>query len=208
MRKLKFFTNFDKEEKWLHLMARQGWRFINKTSFGYKFNPSEPEDATIKMDFRTFKKQEDFQDYLALFEDSGWEHVAGTKSSGYQYFRKIGNNGSEDIFSDADSKAVRYKRISEMWAALVVAFVPILIALVSTDAIDPGVLLHPEALYYTPGLWDMNGAAFWRAFLFETPFALFRGVSWLVLLVMIILYLYFAVKAYRQYKKTNAELIR
>lgn len=160
------------------------------------------------MDFRTFKKKADFEDYLALFEDSGWLHVAGTKRSGYQYFRKIGNGGSEDIFSDADSKAGRYKRLSEIWAALVIAFVPILIALVSTDAIDPGVLLNPEALYYTPGLWDMNGAAFWRAFLFETPFALLRGVSWLIFPATVVLYLYCALKAYHQYKKTNAELIR
>lgn len=171
MKKYKFFTNFDEEEKWLNGMA----------------------------------KQEDFEHYCALFEDSGWEHVAGTKSSGYQYFRKADNQGSDEIFSDVDSKAGRHKRLSDMWATLALTFIPILMALISSDAIDPGVWLDPRSLYYTPGLWDLHGAAFWRAFLFETPFALFRGLSWLVLPVMIILYLYFAIQANQQYKKTKKD---
>jgi hypothetical protein len=126
MRKIKFFTNFDKEEKWLNEMAKQGYQFKNK-SVGYEFQPSKPENAVIKMDYRTFKKQEDFQDYCALFEDSGWKHIAGSKSSGYQYFKKAGEHGSADIFSDVDSKAGRYKRISDMWISLASAFIPIFV---------------------------------------------------------------------------------
>ncbi|MGG2199999.1 MULTISPECIES: DUF2812 domain-containing protein [Paenibacillus] len=207
MKKYKFFTNFDEEENWLNDMARQGYRFTKKTSFGYEFEPEKPENATIKMDYRTFKKREDFEDYCALFEDSGWEHITGTKSSGYQYFKKADKQGSEEIFSDVDSKAGRYKRLSDMWAALACSFIPILAALISTDAIDPGVLLDPKSLYYTPGLWDLNGAAFWRGFLFETPFALFRGFFWLIFPVMIMTYLYFAFKANKQYKKTQEDKI-
>lgn len=205
MKKYKFFTNFDEEEKWLNGMAKQGYRFTRKTMLGYEFEPTKPDHAKIKVDYRTFKRQEDFEDYCALFEDSGWEHTAGTKSSGYQYFRKADNQGSDEIFSDVDSKAGRYKRLSDMWATLALTFIPILMALISSDAIDPGVLLDPQSLYYTPGLWDLHGAAFWRAFLFETPFALFRGLSWLVLPVMIIIYLYFAIQANLHYKKTKKD---
>ena len=57
-------------------------RLTRKTMFGYEFEPTKPDHAKIKVDYRTFKKQEDFEDYCALFEDSGWEHIAGTKSSG------------------------------------------------------------------------------------------------------------------------------
>ncbi|MCS7460599.1 DUF2812 domain-containing protein [Paenibacillus doosanensis] len=203
MRKYKFFTNFDEEEHWLNDMARQGWRFARKTPFGYEFESAKPENAVIKIDYRSFKKQRDFEDYCALFEDSGWEHIAGTKSTGHQYFKKIGCQGREDIFSDGDSKAGRYKRLSDMWAALACSFVPLLAVLISTGAIDPGVLLDLKALYYTPGLWELSGAGFWRAFLFETPFALFRGVFWLIIPIMIVIYLYFASKANRQYKKSS-----
>ena len=203
MKKYKFFTNFDEEENWLNDMARNGHRFTKKTSIGYEFEYGNPEDATIKMDYRTFKKREDFEDYCALFEDSGWEHIAGTKSSGYQYFKKANREGSEEIFSDADSRAGRYKRLSDMLAALAFSFIPMLAALISTDAVDPGALLDPKSLYYTPGLWDLNGMQFWRAFIFETPFALLRGFVWLIIPVMILLYLYFSVKAKKQYQKTQ-----
>lgn len=201
MNKYKFFINFDKEENWLNDMARQGYRFTKKTSFGYTFEWDKPERATIKMDYRTFKKQEDFEDYCALFEDSGWEHIAGTRSLGYQYFKKTDKGGSEEIFSDVDSKAGRYKRLAAMWAFLGWSFIPILVALIATHAIHPGALLDPKSLYYTPGLWNLNGAAFWRAFLFETPFAFFRGFTWLLIPATILMYTYFAFRATRQYKK-------
>jgi hypothetical protein len=203
MKKYKFFTNFDEEENWLNDMARNGYRFTKKTSIGYEFEYEKPDNATIKMDYRTFKKREDFEDYCALFEDSGWEHIAGKKSSGYQYFKKVDSQGSEEIFSDINSKAGRYKRLSDMWATLAFSFIPIFAVLISTDAVDPGALLDPKSLYYTPGLWNLNGGHFWRAFLFETPFALFRGFLWVIIPVMIFLYLYFAVKANNQYKKTQ-----
>jgi len=207
MKKFKFFTNFDEEESWLNDMAKQGYHFTKKTMFGYEFKPGKPENAIIKMDYRTFKKREDFEDYCALFEDSGWEHIAGTKGSGYQYFKKADKQGSEEIFSDIDSKADRYRRLADMWVTLCCSFIPIFVALISTDSIDPGVLLDPKSLYLTPGLWDLNGMAFWRAFLFETPFALFRGFLWLIIPIMIILYLYFAFRAKKQFKNIQEDMI-
>ncbi|MFD0679375.1 MULTISPECIES: DUF2812 domain-containing protein [unclassified Paenibacillus] len=204
MKKFKFFINFEKEEQWLNKMAQQGYRFTKKT-MGYEFQPDKPDNAVIKMDYRTFKKQEDFADYCALFEDCGWQHITGTKSSGYQYFRKIHENGYDDIFSDADSKAGRYKRISEMWSTLATTFIPIFVVLISTDSIDTAAFLNPKLLYYTPGLWEETGSAFWKAFLFETPFAFFRGFLWLLIPIMIVLYLIFAFKANKQYSKIQAD---
>jgi len=199
MRKYKIFTNFDKEERWLEDLASQGYRLVKKTSFGYEFERTTPENTSIKMDFRIFRKQEDFEDYRALFEDSGWEHLAGTKGSGYQYFKQKGVGGRKEIFSDVDSKAARYKRLSEMWGGLACSFAPIFAVLVSTDAIDPTFFVDPKSLYLTPGLWEMSAEDFWGAFLFETPFALARGLAWMSLPVMVSVYLYFAWKANRRY---------
>ncbi|WNS46065.1 DUF2812 domain-containing protein [Paenibacillus sp. MMS20-IR301] len=203
MRKFKFFTNFDHEEHWLREMSRQGYRLSDKGTFSYTFVPAPPEDVLVKMDYRIFKKREDFEDYRALFEDSGWEHVLGTKRSGHQYFKAARKQRDEEIFSDVTSKASRYKRMAEMWAMLVLSFFPILIALILTNTIDLQIVTNPKLLYYTPGLWDMEGMSFWRAFLFETPFALFRGFLWLFLLIMFLLYLYFAYSANKQYKKAQ-----
>lgn len=110
-----------------------------------------------------------------------------------------GENGNEDIFSDLHSKAGRYKRLSDMCITLACSFVPFFAVLVSTDSINSAAFLDPKALYYTPGLWEKTGAAFWRAFLFETPFAFFRGFAWLLVPLTIVLYLIFAFKANKQY---------
>lgn len=204
MRRYKFFINFDKEEQWLNEMSKQGYELTNK-SIGYEFQAAQPENRVIKVDYRTFKNREDFEDYRALFEDSGWSHIAGTKNSGAQYFKRTDNKGRNDIFSDTDSKAVRYKRVAQMWISLASCFIPIFAALISTGAIDAAAILNPKLLYYTPGLWEKTGTAFWRAFLFETPFAFSRGILWMIIPVMIILYFIFAVKAKKQYQKTQQE---
>ncbi|TBL78528.1 DUF2812 domain-containing protein [Paenibacillus thalictri] len=204
MRVFKFFVDFEKEEKWLTDMAKQGYQFTNK-SIGYEFQAAEPENAIIKIDYRTFNKKGDFEDYRALFEDCGWEHISGTKNSGVQYFKKVDENGSEHIFSDASSKASRYKKISQMWISLATCFIPIFAVLISTGSIDVKALLNPKLLYYTPGLWDLTGAAFWRAFSFETPFAFFRGFIWVIIPLMIVLYLTFAYKANKHYVNTKED---
>ncbi|WP_028551216.1 DUF2812 domain-containing protein [Paenibacillus sp. UNC451MF] len=204
MRKYKFFIDFDKEEQWLNEMARQGYT-LTKKSIGYEFQQVPPTNTVIKMDYRTFKKQDDFEDYRALFEDFGWKHIAGTKSSGAQYFKSIDENENQDIFSDADSKASRYKRISQMWISLASCFICLFAVLVSTDSIKVGALLNPKLLYFTPGLWEKTGSAFWNAFFFETPFVLFRGFFWLLIPMMITFYLIFAYKANKQYLKTHED---
>ncbi|MBS4214359.1 DUF2812 domain-containing protein [Neobacillus rhizophilus] len=200
MRKFKFFLNFEKEANWLNQMAEEGFEFVGK-SMGYHFRPAKPEKTDIKIDYRTFKNKEDFIDYCTLFEDCGWKHIAGTKSSGTQYFKKVRADADEDIFSDADSKAGRYKRLSQMYMALSMCYLPIFAALITTGAIDAAGLLSPKRLYYTPGLWNMAGADFWGAFLFETPFALFRAATWALFPVIIILFLFFSYKTEQHYKK-------
>lgn len=199
MRKFRFFIDFEKEERWLNKMATQGYELVGK-SIGYKFCSAKPENTIIKIDYRIFKNEADFQDYCALFEDSGWKHIAGTKNSGIQYFKKVDKRASEDIFSDVDSKAGRYKRLSQMYITLALLYFPILI---TSDATEMVAFLNPKSLYYTPGLWEKTGADFWGAFLFETPFALFRGFSWLILLIIFVLYLIFVFKAKWKYRKTK-----
>lgn len=204
MRKFKYFIDFDKEEKWLSAMAKQGYQLVDR-SFGYKFRFTTPEDATIKIDYRKFKKQANFVDYFTLFEDSGWKHIVGKKNSGTQYFKKIGEESDDDIFSDKVSKAGKYKRLSETFIEMAICYIPILVALIATDVINFDVLVNPKELYLTQGLWDMNVGLFWKAFLFETPFALVRGFVWLFFPVAIILYFFFGYKAQKLYEKSSLD---
>lgn len=202
MKKWKFFLDLDKEEKWLNEMAKQGWILARK-SLRYKFERGE--EKLIKIDYRTFKSKKDLEDYLLLFEDSGWTHLAGDKSSGRQYFMKEDSNANDDIFSDQRSKAERYKRMADVWLNLAISYIPIAVTLSLTKFADFGSILNPKSLYLTPGLWELTGLSFWKAFLFETPFALGRGFAWSIFPVLIILYIIFAIKARVEYKKFTSD---
>src|SRR5699024_1257252 len=118
---------------------------------------------------------EDFLDYQALFEDSGWQHLAGTKNSGDQYFKKIDERLIDDIFSDKMSKAARYQRFAKMCFELDVAFILVLVVFFIADIIDFIAFVILIALYLTQDLCDKTVSAFWSSFLFETPFALMCG---------------------------------
>lgn len=202
MRKLKFFLSFEKEEGWLDRMAQGGQEFTGRDLLGfYCFRSGQPEQVVHRIDYRTFKRRADFQDYRALFHDSGWRHIAGTKNSGAQYFKKSRDGAKEDIFSDQVSRAGRYKRMSSLSLTMAIVFFPIVISLLVNDSINVKAMFAPKLLYLTPGLWEKTGSEFWSAFLFETPFALLRGYSWLLLPLMIALYLFFALRAYIVYKR-------
>lgn len=202
IRKFRVFHNFDKEEQWLNDMVKRGYILTNK-KLCYKFEMIDPDQriGPIKVDYRTFQRREDYEDYLALFEDSGWKHIAGTRSSGEQYFAKVDSDsdGHEEIFSDEASKAARYKRLYEMWLTLAFTYLPVMIVMLATDLLDFETLLNPKLWYFTPGLWESTGVSFWRAFLFETPFALFRVLLWAMFPVMLIISIVFAIKAKRQH---------
>ena len=197
MKKFKLFLNYEKEERWLADMASQGYH-LKEVGFGYSFESAPPEQVVIKIDYRRFKKEQDFLDYLALFEDSGWQHISGTKNIGFQYFKKTNSDSTEDIFSDTTSRAGRYKRLSDRSLALFFPF--LFISSMLGDKVFG--FLNPKTLYLTPGLWEMSGSEFWKHFWFETPFALMRGLPPLIMALCAILFAIFYMAADRLYKKT------
>lgn len=203
-----FHVDVNKEEKWINQYISQGYRLVGVNSLTKKYIFDKAMDCdvkhTVKIDYRVFKRQDDFEDYVTMFEDSGWKHIAGDKSNGTQYFERVNADASEDIFSDHLSKAERNKRISEMWLRSFWAFVPTVIVFYCSGIIDFNKLIHIKKLYYTPGLWEMEGIDFWRAFLFETPFALGRGFAGFLFLFIVLLYAYFGIRAlYWYYKERN-----
>ena len=198
MHKFKFFIDFEKEEQWLEQMAYDGYH-LKSTFMGYQFQRGKPEAETIKIDFRKFRKREDFIDYCTLFEDSGWKHLAGTKSSGIQYFKRIDDTAGNDIFSDNNSKATRYKRYANMFFEMAISYLPLLVVFYLADIIDFNAFVNPKELYFTPGLWNKTGSSFWFSFLFETPFALMRGLAWSFIPLTMIFYLFFGYKSNKLY---------
>jgi hypothetical protein len=99
----------DNEEQWLSEMARQGLILNEPGYFGrYQFTKDEPQEVAYRLDFVTSSNKK--EDYFQLFRDAGWEHVG--EMGGWQYWRKPVQDGKiPEIFTDADSKIQKYRRL-------------------------------------------------------------------------------------------------
>ena len=119
---LKSFIDYEKEEQWLADMVLDGLCFTGIGANGHRFTECEPHSEVFKIDYRTFTRQGDIDEYVELFRQSGWEHVAGTKKSGAHYFKRVRSDASEDIFSDDVSRGSRYRRAGRVWLLLTCIF--------------------------------------------------------------------------------------
>lgn len=127
MHKYKWFFawNDDKEEAWLSKMAREGWHLQSLGLPGsYTFAAGEPREDVYRLDYIINRK--DYQQYLQLFRDAGWEHVG--ELGGWQYF-KTRQQGSQmpEIYTDNASKAQKYARV----LVFLIIFLPIYVNLVT-----------------------------------------------------------------------------
>ena len=96
----------EKEEVWLREMAQKGWLLRSYLPFLYTFESCEPKDYIYKLDYKATLNS-DIDEYLAIFEDAGWEHVY--QFGGWHYFRAQGDKNLPDIYSDNASKIQKYK---------------------------------------------------------------------------------------------------
>lgn len=178
MNKFRIFTNFDNEEAWLNRMAAEG-RVLTKSGPRYRFAQAGPNDPTptIRVDYRPEMSEQDYLDYVSLFEDAGWQLVDGTRKGGPQYFMTGRPGADTEIFSDAVSKAERYQRAITMRSTLL--FIVIIAVVIFAQS---GALLTPPTEWYlTPDLWEMGGMQFFGAFVFESVFVFFRSIlPWLL----------------------------
>lgn len=111
MKKFRWFWPWqdEVEEAWLREMSQHGLHLASVGVFGvYSFASGQPQDYVYRLDY--INPAKDKPAYLQLFQDAGWEHVG--EMSGWQYFRKLAQNGELlVIYSDAESKAEKYRRL-------------------------------------------------------------------------------------------------
>lgn len=111
IRKYKLFWAWqdDKEEAWLGQMSQQGYHLASLGFPGfYYFTTGEPCNYVYRLDYVTDTK--DYQNYLQLFRDAGWEHLG--RMGGWQYFRTSATEDeSPEIYTDPDSKMQKYRRL-------------------------------------------------------------------------------------------------
>ena len=135
IRKIKWFWAWQdhKEEAWLEQMSKQGWH-LSTVGFPsiYEFSQGEPRPYVYRLDFVTSHKME-HQEYLQLFEDSGWEHIG--VMGGWQYFRKDPQPGDvSEIFTDNASKIQKYQRLVGFLVILFASLIPFFVIWNNTPA--------------------------------------------------------------------------
>ncbi|WP_188694314.1 DUF2812 domain-containing protein [Pullulanibacillus camelliae] len=100
----------EQEAGWLMEMARRGWHLRGYHSFVYSFVQGEPEEVVYKLDYRKALKKVEHEEYVALFEDSGWTHV--DDYMGWHYFKSAATaKVLPEIYSDSDSLLQKYKQL-------------------------------------------------------------------------------------------------
>ena len=107
--KIFFAWQEKKEGRWLRKMSNDGWHLDSVGPLYYRFKRGEPKDMVYQFDFKPLRGKE-LDDYIALFDDAGWEYV-GRLGSWY-YFRTEAKEGlTPEIYTDNASKLKKYKTL-------------------------------------------------------------------------------------------------
>jgi hypothetical protein len=97
------------EEKWLEEMSGSGWQLESTSPYLYSFTQAYPERVIYRLDYKqTLDK--DYQEYLNIFKDAGWELAA--LMSNWHYFRiQPQNQVVPEIYNSDRAKAQKYRRL-------------------------------------------------------------------------------------------------
>lgn len=182
MKKLKIMFDIEKEEQWLNEQLQKGYRCTNISGLGiYSFEKTDKKNV-MRLDYQDYLPMKKHNEYKGLYEDFGWNYIRGSRLGGIQYWQKEDDNQNE-IFSDRQSRRNYYKRWMGYSSGLALLFLFFFYT-----------LYKDSGLYLAEGLWSMKGSLFWKAFLFETPFALLR-------LLPAIMAVFYGISYYNAYRK-------
>lgn len=107
--KYRLLINFEKEEKWINEMSKQGWH-LEKFFIGrFTFSKGIPGRYIYRNEYLFDKNKEEKKEYIAFLEESGIEVVH--ESAGWIYTRKKTVDGDYEIFSDIASKKSYYDEL-------------------------------------------------------------------------------------------------
>lgn len=201
MKKFKVFSNAQKEEQWLNNMLQKGWQLKRVNGINiYTFEKTTNKEQILRLDCQSFESEQKYQHYKALYEEFGWLHVGGSRSSALQYWLNP-NNIDDSLFSDQSSEKHYFQRLSKIYGTY--AYFSLFFAFCVYQGQGSEQFLNLKDAYYTPGLWYKTGYDFWGSFLFETPFAITRfGSPWLMLIFGLI-----SLNMYFKYKREIAKSI-
>ncbi|MFB3218964.1 DUF2812 domain-containing protein, partial [Staphylococcus pseudintermedius] len=90
--------------------------------FGNYYFEKTNESHIVRLDYQEIYSRQKMNDYLALYESFGWEHVYGYRGGcTKQYWMKAGDE-TEVLFSDRESLSNYYKRWLKFLDALLLVY--------------------------------------------------------------------------------------
>lgn len=100
----------EKEETWLEDMSESGWHLKSvQLPCVYTFEKGEVNRSVYRLDYMMVNKNQQ-DEYLQIFRDAGWEYVG--EMSNWRYWRKkVVNDEQSEIFTDNESKIMKYQRL-------------------------------------------------------------------------------------------------
>lgn len=112
-RVIKFYANYEKEERWLNSMAAQGWHLIDYVFGRYTFAKGEPGEYIYRIQLLDYPPAHpESAPYLELLEEAGVEVITSTFR--WVYLRKRAADGPFEIFSDRESRIAHYRKVMAM----------------------------------------------------------------------------------------------
>lgn len=193
MKKFRIFLSLKKEEEWINSIKEEGYKLVsvNSAVSMYTFEKLSTKEMFIpyvRLDFREKSmKKTNYEDYVTLFSDSGWKLIKGSRFGGAQYFQQKRPDVSRGIFSDKDSQESAKRRYVKYGYSC--GFLFLLCSYSFSRNTSWTQIINFKSWYLTPNIWNLKGVSFWYAFLFETPFALFRVLPLFFFLFLGIYYL-------------------
>ncbi|MGM9662128.1 MAG: DUF2812 domain-containing protein [Oscillospiraceae bacterium] len=116
--KVYWLWQFEDEEQWLNEMSAKGLHLTDVGLFRYVFEEGTPGAYQYRLEMLDhWPNHPESRKYIAFLEETGAEHVGSLKN--WVYFRKRGEDGPFDLYSDIDSRIRHLQRIAALLATLV-----------------------------------------------------------------------------------------
>jgi hypothetical protein len=109
----RFYSDYEKEERWLNEMASKGWHLVRYRLGGYHFEQGEPGQWIYRIELLPAElRSAESQEYLSLLLDTGAEAV--TTHVRWVYLRRPAALGPFELFSDLESRIGHYRRVLKL----------------------------------------------------------------------------------------------
>ncbi|MDR2977511.1 MAG: DUF2812 domain-containing protein [Streptococcaceae bacterium] len=204
MKRFRLFVDFDKEENYLNQMARKGWELQHYSWFGfYTFKKGAAAEKYYRIDYRTFKNRQKYNDYVNFLDEAGWKQVSGSYHSGYRFFLpKTGQTEDLELFSDEASRKLRVKNLSKntlySFSLSLLYLVYFWINRLNDHLFS---LFDPRTWAFSPDLWEKTGWQFTLPFLLELPFVIIGVLLPFILVALTVILGIWTYRAYLELKK-------